>query len=185
MADSARLTWQTEVNLWRDRFARRDVYKAFGFALLPLLIVYFMIVFEGRTVDPLAAAGWLALAGIIFLLVACLAARIIIPRRARMRFELNADAASMEMTLLPDDDLNTSVSPDAGIPGGDSDQKNGEPFKTTTIPWKNITAFREHPAERVISLHNEWRALLRLYCPSETVYQQALNTVRLYMPPAR
>jgi hypothetical protein len=68
----------------------------------------------------------------------------------------------------------------AGILSGDVDlagialrERNNQ-----DVPWGAILKYREHPEHLVITLYHKIAPVMRLYCPNQEIYQQALEIVQ-------
>jgi Zn-dependent protease with chaperone function len=48
--------------------------------------------------------------------------------------------------------------------------------------WTTVRAVNDHPAERVLSLRNRWRCVIRLFCSAEN-YESVRALVRAHLPP--
>ena len=46
------------------------------------------------------------------------------------------------------------------------------------VPWGAILKYREYPEHLVITLYHKIAPVMRLYCPSQEIYQQALEIVQ-------
>ena len=47
------------------------------------------------------------------------------------------------------------------------------------LAWENVRRYKEYPAERVISIRNSWRVVIRLYCTPENYRAVAESVKRL------
>lgn len=46
------------------------------------------------------------------------------------------------------------------------------------VPWGAILKYREYPEDLVITLYHKIAPVMRLYCPNQEIYQQALEIVQ-------
>ena len=49
--------------------------------------------------------------------------------------------------------------------------------RSVFISWADVRKVTEFPGQRVITISNSWRPVLRLHCPNDEIYQQAREII--------
>jgi hypothetical protein len=179
------LDWEISIPLVTSRFFLYDVAKALFWTFLifdGIVLTIFAIQGQMDGISQfLEISGWILLG---FMMMIAAIAVLIFGNRYPMRFSVTRDGASYVSESRRAKTLNRAaivVGLLARKPGVAGAGFLGAASSSGGVEWEDIRAVREHPAQRVITLMNSWRAVLRLYCTPEN-YARVAGLVRSYMP---
>jgi len=168
-ADSAsRFEWTRDVALLTNRFILYDSVKLLGWSFLAmatLLSIVMTATGELEAVPQIVAMSALAtgVLGVLFLLVMAL----VFMNRFRMTMRVAESGASVDSASRVGKAGNR-IAIVAGLlsgrPGLAGAGMLGKAQEHSSIRWDEVYRVHEHPQQRVLSLMNSWRVVIRLYC---------------------
>lgn len=182
-SDLPALAWDYSFSLLSNRFFLWDMTKVFvisGLIIAVLLTILLLVVENTRAILPL-----LVLIGgllIFFMIITVLVCLIWFGNRFHALFAVNAEGAMVEVARTRDKVMNrlavvlgvlrgNMAATGAGLLAVSEEAKS--------IAWSEVRSVRYYPDERVISIKNSWRVVVRLYCTPEN-YTQVAAAVRNY-----
>lgn len=175
------LHWDAVFSLATNRFVIYDMLKVIGLTWAIMLLIFGMIF--GVSDGPESLLPFLAILSIImvgFLLLSMAIMLVFFGNRYPSRFTLSPRGAVMENLSGRARGANTAAMALgllAGKPGLAGAGMLAKSQERVAISWKDVRRVREHPDQRVLSLMNGWRVVIRLYCSPEN-YDAAREFVR-------
>lgn len=175
------LSWETAFSLVTNRFFLYDILKALawtaGIVALLLTVTFAMAGNLGSLWGVFPVLG-IILAAIFVLIL--LIALVLFGNRYPTRFTMT-DRAVYWSGRSKEAHRASRLAMLAGILGGKPSVAGAGLLAATGnsgfLPWKSVGCFKAYPAERVITIMNTWRVVVRLYCTAEN-YQVAVESVR-------
>jgi hypothetical protein len=175
------LRWETAFSLATNRFTIYDMLKMIGITWAIMLGIFGTIF----TLNDGAASFWsfFLLLGIImvgFLLMFMAIMLLFFGNRYPARFTLSS-AGSLVENRSRRARLANRAAVVAGALGGRPGVAGAGLIaasqEAVSIAWTDVKRVNEHPDQRVISLMNGWRVVIRLYCTPEN-YAAARDFIR-------
>ena len=184
------LQWEVMIPVSGNRLIMKDL--AVIFVPVPVLLaLMFGVIMVLDSSKPriglvlLVIGIIVAVAGLFFLLTLFLL-RLVYGKEYHAAFSLDEEKALYWLIKGSSRRAETAETVDRIAAGLQGDLHHGSLMArheaNKTLPWHKVTRFSAHPGQKVISLHNRWLAAMRLYCPDQETYDQALQRVRAYMP---
>lgn len=176
------IAWEFNIPLITNRFILYDMVKVLGISGLFLCLLFAGItIFSGHISD---LPGMFQLAGIglgIFGLALLLGMVVFFGNRMPTRFELDERRARV-LNLSRRSKVGNRLAIALGLlAGGRGLSTAGAGMlavaqERTEIEWRKVRKVHFHPAQRVISLMNSWRVVVRLYGTPEN-YEKVAKAV--------
>lgn len=178
---AGRLRWETAFSLATNRFTIYDSLKVIGITWAIMLALFGSIFAINDSLDSV----WpfftvLAIIMLGFLLMFMAIMLVFFGNRYPARFTLNDTGALIESRSRRARLANRAAivaGALGGRPGVAGAGMIAASQEAVSIAWKDVRRVNEHPDQRVISLKNGWRVVLRLYCTPEN-YAAARDFVR-------
>ncbi|MCW5852642.1 MAG: hypothetical protein KIT87_21400 [Anaerolineae bacterium] len=174
------LEWDYAIPVATNRFILRDMVVVFGLSMVILqaILALMGLILDGEALW-LPLSFWALIAGILVVLFGL--ASLVLLNRVQAHFSLDTERAEVRMGRRERrlNRLATGLGFLAGKPGLAGAGLLAEAQETQAIEWKDVYTVKVHPKQRVISLHNSWRTVMRLYCSPE-VFDEAVAWVRRY-----
>lgn len=180
---SPALEWDYAIPVATNRFILRDMVVVFGLSMLILqaILALMGLILEGEAL-LLPPSFWALIAAILVVLFGL--ASLVLLNRVQAHFRLDVERAQIMMggRERKMNRLATWLGLMTGKPGLAGAGLLAQAQETQAIAWQDVYAVKVHPKQRVISLHNSWRTVIRLYCSPE-VFDAAVAWVRSYTTP--
>jgi len=182
-SDLPALVWDYSFPLLSNRFFLWDMSKVFvisGLVMAILLTVILIAVGNTHAIGPfLLLTGALL---IVLMLITILVCLVWFGNRFHALFAVNAEGAMVEIARSRDRIMNRLAVVLGVLRGSMSATGAGllaVSEEAKSIVWSEVRSVRYYPDERVISIKNSWRVVVRLYCTPEN-YTQVVAAVRSY-----
>lgn len=177
-------TWQCPIPILTNWFFLYDTLKIVGFtlALFTLIFAPVFLSFQGIKAWPILYRflGFLGLLFVGVVLLALLLLTTLYRNHLQTRFTISEQGAEFQTISQPAQLLTYALLIITILTGRIGDAGMGLLITANTklgINWRDVYRIREHPDQHVITLMNNWRAVLRLYCTPEN-YEEVVATVR-------
>lgn len=176
----ASIEWTYDIPLLTNRFMLFDIVRV---VLISVASMYLLVAACGLLVEQelivLPPLVFLVTTGIVLALFVF--ASLLMGNRIRARFVVGPDAVEYhaqrrERALSRLTIIAGLLARDPGVAGAGVLAATRE---RSVFPWTGIHRVVVHPRQRVISLRNSWRTVLRLHCPPE-LFDQVQDTVEHY-----
>ena len=165
------LSWESEFSLLTDRFVMYDGFKvvAWTYGLMALLFTVIFLA-QGEPEDILPLLGML---GLTMLFLTALGGAIMLAvfrNRFQVRNTISDDGVLVESISRPGRFFNRlavvagGLARSPGTAGAGLVAMSGE---QVGLEWIDLHRINAHDEQRVLSLMNSWRVVLRLYCTPE------------------
>lgn len=181
-ADNGQISWKFDIPLITNRFILYDLLKTLAISGFVLCLLLFGIdVFSG---DLSSLPYMFALAGIcigIFALAMLLGMLLFFGNRMPTRFVLTKRGARV-LNLSRRSKVGNRLAIALGLFAGARGLSTAgagmlaAAQERTELEWGKVRKVHFHPAQRVISLMNSWRVVVRLYCTFEN-YEKVAGAV--------
>jgi hypothetical protein len=185
-AGNGQIAWEFNIPLITNRFILYDIGKALGLSGLFLcLLLAAITMFFGHIRD---LPDMFELAGIclgIFAVSMLLVMIVFFGNRIPARFVLDERGARVQ-NLGRRSKVGNRLAIVLGLLGGGKGLSTAGAGmlavsqERTEIKWSDVRGIRYHPADKVISLMNSWRVVVRLYCTPEN-YEVVASTATARM----
>ncbi|MBS1811184.1 MAG: hypothetical protein JST84_23675 [Acidobacteria bacterium] len=169
-----RVTWESFIPILTNRFFLYDTLKIvlFSLALFTLIFVPVFLGFQGIQAWPILYQflGFLALVFLGLVSLALLLMTTIYRNHLRARFTITEERAEYETLSPPAQWLTYALLVITILTGRIGDAGMGLLVTAKAklgINWREVYRVKEHPQQQVITLLNNWRTVLRLYCTPE------------------
>jgi len=162
------LQWEIAAPLLTNRFFLYDMVKAMAWAgviMTVLMAVLFTLQGEPELVLEMFPVLGIALAVILLLLV--FVSAVVFGNRWHVRFEIDNRGISWEQLRRKHWGLLALMASLSGHPTACGAGILATTGNAGRVSWRDIRRVKEHPGQHVISLMNQWRVLVRLYCTAE------------------
>jgi len=178
--DEEIIIWDTRFSLLTNRYFMWDMIRVLGIASTILLVLMVVIMR-----DLVMAVQFAGLIGGIMLVVMCIAC-LILGNGFDARFSVGQNGVSYESGSTGKKWNNAAIvlgvlAGKPGAVGAGALAKSGE---AGSYSWNEIVKITVDEKRRIISLHNSWRTLNRLYC-LEGNFEQVLQLFRGRLDPAK
>ena len=191
--DSPELSWGVRIPIFSNPFIWWDSGKWLGLALF---LVYLFVLFCAWSSGELSEYwGWISLifaasaVGLTMLAVLILVG--LFHNRYAAQLTINSDGARFQSGGLGK--AVAEAAGEAGFTLGVSILDISAlgtglmafNYSDVHLPWSKVRKITAHSRYRAITLSNRWRPVIRLYCPDQKTYEQALRICRSYGPGAK
>lgn len=174
-------TWETAFPLVTNRFFLYDMIKAMVWTVVIMVLLLIITFTIAGSLDHLWGI-WpiLGIVMAVLFVLLFLIALVVFGNRYPTRFTLTergvywsgrsrAGRRASRLAVL------------AGVLGGKPGVAGAGLLAASSdsggLPWKSVRRFKEYPSERVISIMNSWRVVIRLYCTPDN-YRAVAESVR-------
>ncbi len=175
------LRWDAVFSLATNRFVIYDMLKVIGITWAIMLLLFGILFTASDGPDSLLPfVGIVSIIMLGFLILSMAIMLVFFGNRYPSRFTLSPRGAVMENLSGRARGANTAAMALgllAGRPGLAGAGMLAKSQERVAISWKDVRRVREHPDQRVLSLMNGWRVVIRLYCTPEN-YAAAREFVR-------
>ena len=177
------LTWAAEMPLLTNRFFLYDGLKVFLWMvaiLAVLMTVFFGLSGSLKQVVPILETFAWVLAGLLYLFVVI--AWVALGNRYAVAFRIGPEGVAwrtLSRRALAANRLALLAGAATGSLTGIGAGALAIQRESGSLAWNKLRRTKEYPAERVITLMNNWRVVARLYCTPEN-YAQVLQSLRFY-----
>lgn len=169
------LSWQYDIPLVNNRFILWDAFRVIAFSVLMIVaLTWFISLLIG---DPvLLPIEFLALIAGIVIALFLFVVLVVFRNRYRARFSLDSKQAIFEGIGWGDSGWDRAMKRLLKVLAffavrGDPTAMGG----AVSIRWHEVRKVSVNQRARVISLGNEWRVVIRLYCPPEVFNRAAAH----------
>lgn len=176
--------WEYPIPILTNRFFLYDTLKivVFTLALFTLIFAPVFLSFQGIKAWPILYQflGFLSLIFLGLVLLALLLMTMLYRNHMQVRFTISDVSAEYQTLSQPAQMLTYILLVVTILTGRIGNAGTGLLVTAESrlgINWRDVYRVKEHPAQRVITLMNNWRAVLRLYCAPEN-YDEIAATVR-------
>lgn len=162
------LQWEIAAPLLTNRFFLYDMVKALAWAgaiMTALMAVLFTLQDEPELVLEMLPVLGIALAVILLLLM--FVSAVIFGNRWHVRFTIDNRGICWEQLKRKDWGLLALAASFSGHPTACGAGILAATGNAGRVNWRDIRRVKAHPRQHVISLMNQWRVLVRLYCTRE------------------
>ncbi len=176
--------WEYPIPILTNRFFLYDTLKivVFTLTLFTLIFAPVFLSFQGIKAWPILYQflGFLSLIFLGMVLLALLLITTLYRNHMQARFTISAESAEYMILSQPAQMLTYILLVVTILTGRIGNAGTGLLITAESrlgINWRDVYRVKEHPTRRVITLMNNWRAVLRLYCSPEN-YNEVVATVR-------
>ena len=176
------ITWEYDIPLITNRFILYDLIKALGISgFILVLLLAGITVFSGDLRDLPSMFALAAICLGIFCFSMLFAMLVFFGNRIPTRFELNKRGARV-LNVSRRSRVGNRLAMVLGLLRGSQGLSTAGAGmlavsqERTEIKWRDVRKIHLHPAQRVISLMNSWRVVVRLYCTPEN-YERVADAV--------
>jgi hypothetical protein len=177
------IVWNIAYPLLTNRFFLYDMIKMLLWTFLifnGLILSIFLFQKHFDSVVPFLGLSGLILFGFICVITGITA--LIFGNRFPTRFGINSNGVFYQSLSRRASTMNSAaivIGLLARKPGAAGAGLLAASQESGGIPWKYVRRVREYPAQRVISIMNSWRVVVRLYCNPEN-YTRVLELVHTH-----
>lgn len=182
----AALEWETAIPLLTNPFIWLDLAKALA---VPVMV------FGGIILAVLAGddrPNWAGAAGALGIALAVIVALFVLVELAVFRNRIAArfclDAKGVDYAGGPTPRWLSRAGSIAGLVAGSPRLAGASLIAASAdslrLPWRSLRKATLFPRQRVITLSNSWRPVIRLYCPTAEIYLSASRIVERVLPAA-
>lgn len=173
------LQWEAGIPLVTNPFIWADLAKGLGISWIVFIALATGILWDESWAERWPAWGVVTLCHLFVAALFATVCLFIFRNRFAARFTLTSKGALYESGRLAAKAATAGLA--AGLlarnPGLAGASLLASTQNSLMLPWREVKKCTRFPRRQVITLSNGWRPVLRLYCPDQAIYQQALDYV--------
>ena len=177
------LQWEAGISLVTNPFIWADLVKGLGLSWIVFIALATGILWDESWAERWPAWGVVTLCHLFVAALFAAVCVVVFRNRFATRFTLTSKGALYESGRLASKAATAGVV--AGLlalnPGLAGASLLASTQNSLMLPWREVKKCTCFPRRQVITLSNFWRPVLRLYCPDEATYQQALDYLTAHM----
>ena len=175
--------WQTSFSLLTNRFFIYDLFKLLLIMFVVMNGIFFVIfAINGDLRDFTGILKLTSALLMFFLILIILICLFWFRNRFYARFSVSQEGAKAEVYRKRDKAVHRAAAVIGALAGSPSTAGAGllaMSGESVGISWEDVCKIKEYPVQKVITLMNNWRVVVRLYCTNEN-YDEIAEAVRLY-----